>query len=105
LKIVLLIEWENPQEEERLAKRYEFTREVTDPYWQRMVDEGIVESVSDWADNTGNRIKWVIFESMEQLAKVWSDKEYHEGAVGFSRLVDNLSFRLLRPTIRFDRDA
>jgi hypothetical protein len=105
LKVVLLIEWDNPRDEERLEKRYEFTREVTDPYWQRKVGEGIVEGVSDWADNTGHRVKWVEFESMNNLARVWDDKEYHEGAVGFSRLVDNLSFRLLRPTIRFSEDA
>ena len=101
MKVVLLIEWDNPKEEERLEKRYSYTREETDPYWKGKIEEGIIQKVSDWADNTGHRVKWVEFEDMDALAKLWSEKEFHRGLVGFSRLVDNLSYRLLRPTIQF----
>ena len=104
LTVVLLVEWDNPKEEERLEKRYKFTREVTDPYWQEKMEEGIVKDVSDWADNTGHRIKWIKFESMDNFAKIWGENEYHRGTTGFSRLVDNLRYRLLRPTIKFNED-
>jgi len=97
--VQLFIEWDNPVDENRMTKYREFTRDST--YWPDQVKKGAVVRYSTWADSTSSRHIIALFEFKDwaKLADVMGSKEYQDGARAFSYMVDNLSYRLLRPTV------
>ena len=52
-----------------------------------------------WTDNTGHLVYIWEFDSLEDYAKFWADKEWHSYWMELNPLVDNLCFRLMRPSI------
>jgi len=91
------MEYDNTKDRARYKRYADFTREPH-PWWQKMEKEGIVKT-SGWADNTGHIVNWLEFENMEAFAKLWADEEYRKWVLEFNPLVDNLRFRLLRPSV------
>jgi len=93
------VESDNPKDEARNKKRLKLSREVGMPYIEKKQKEGIKLKVSGWADNTGHMIGWWEFETMDDFAKIWNDEEFQQIMARRTYLVDNASFRLLRPSI------
>ncbi len=96
MRVLVVLERDNAKDEERLKKYREYNQ-TYGPY-RRGVQKGICKE-STWTDGTGHVVDIQEFESMEDLAKVWGDDEYHSRFVRFCRLVDNASRRILRPAI------
>ena len=97
--VQLFIEWDNPIDENRMLRYREFTRGSS--YWSDQVKKGIVERFSTWADSTNSRHIIALFEFRDwlRLAEVMGSKEFQDGARTFSYIVDNLTYRILRPTV------
>ena len=76
LKVVLLVEWDNPKDETRNKKRLKHGSEVGTPYYEKKREEGIKWEMSGWSDNTGHMIGWHEFETVEDFAKIWNDEEF-----------------------------
>ena len=77
MPVVLLVEWDNPKDEERNEKRHKYVREVVTPYTQQLRKEKDIKlESSDWSDNTGHIVDWTEFETMEDFAKMWNDERY-----------------------------
>jgi hypothetical protein len=97
--VQLFIEWDNPIEEERMVKYRDFSRGST--FWSDQVKKGAVERYSTWADTTNSRHIVALFEfnSWVKLADVMGARDFQDGARTFSYLVDNLKYRVLRPTV------
>jgi hypothetical protein len=105
MSIVLLSEADYPKDEERDKKRVKFSRDVLFPYYEKMVKEkGIKVKFSLWVDNTGHLVSWSEFETMEDFAKMWNDERWQHIMARRARLVDNVSFRLLRPGFYIPED-
>jgi hypothetical protein len=98
MTVTLFFEWDNPLEDERLSKYHRFSH--TSTYWKDLVESGIVSSYSTYADTGNSRhiIGLFEFNDWESLSKVMGSKEFQDGTREFSYLVDNLNYRLLRPT-------
>ena len=100
MAVVLSVEWDNAKDESRYNKYGEWSRSGhTRVFWEKKLEEGIVKNMSQWADNTGYIIFWAEFENMEAFAKLWSDEEFHKSWLEINPLVDNLRFRILRPSV------
>lgn len=99
MTVVLLWEWDNPKDEARNKKRLKFDREEGAPFWEKKRKEGIKLKMTSWSDNTGHIVGWMEFETMDDFSKLWEDKEWQQQVTKWSYLVDNVSVRLLRPTI------
>lgn len=97
MKVLVIWEWDNPKEDGRLKKYYEWSA-GTDYEYVLKLQKGVCK-VSDWTDGTGHNIYIQEFESMEDFAKVWGDDEYHRCFVRFCRLVDNATRRIVRDGI------
>ncbi len=98
MKVVLLVEWDNAKDESRYKKYAEQSREPIPEWWNKLTDETNVKT-SGWVDNTGHIIQWLEFENMEDLAKMWNSEEWQNRWTKWNWLVDNLSFRFLRPAL------
>ena len=95
MTVLLLAEWDNPKDETRLKK----VNEWESTFMQRKIEEGIVKKVSQWTDGSGH-IYWIAeFDDIDAYAKVWGEEEFHVKMIRWNRLVDNMSIRLLRPTM------
>jgi len=99
LKVVLLLEQDDPKDEARNKKRLKYSREVEWPYHEKKREEGVKWEITGWSDNTGHIVGWWEFETMEDFAKIWTDEEFQQIMARHAYLADNISFRLLRPTI------
>ena len=97
MKVVLLVEWDNAKDESRYKEYAKRSREPPE-WWNKLVEESNVK-VSNWVDNTGHIINWLEFENMEALAKVWDSEDWQNRWTKWNWLVDNLSFRFLRPAL------
>ena len=105
MPVVLLVECDNPKDEERNEKRLKYVREVWRPYWQKLVKEKDIKvESSDWSDNTGHMVVWHKFETMEDFAKMWNDERQQQLWARWTYLVDNARIRLLRPSLRIPED-
>ena len=105
MPVVLLIEWDNPKDEERNEKRLKYGREVLTPYWEKMKKEKDIKvESSDWSDNTGHMISWSKFETMEDFAKMWNDERWQQMWARWAYLSDNVKNRLLRPSVTIPED-
>lgn len=99
MRVTLFFEWDNPIDLERMKKYRRFSREST--YWDNRVKEGTVKHYSTFADAGDSRhiIGLFEFKDWESLSKVMGSREFQDGTREFSYLVDNLTYRLLRPTV------
>ena len=99
MTVLLLIEWDNPLESERMDKYREFTHEST--FWEDQEREGVVERLHSWADTTNSRhiVFLAEFEDWIKLAELMGSKRFQRGAREFAYMVDNLKYRLMRPTV------
>jgi len=105
MPVVLLLEFDNPKDEARNAKRRKFEDEATRPYREKLVEEkGIKAKFSGWADCTGHIVVWWEFETMEDFAKMWNDEKWQQIWARWTYLVDNASIRLLRPSITLPKE-
>jgi len=105
MPVVGIVEWDNPKDEERNKKRLKFGREVMMPYWEKLVKEkGIKAEGGAWSDNTGHMISWWEFETMEDFSKMWEDKRWQQMRGQWTYYADNVSIRLLRPSIDIPED-
>jgi len=105
MPVVLLVEWDNPKDEERNEKRHKYVREVVEPYSNKLIHQnGIKVDSSDWADNTGHIVDWTIYETMEDFAKMWNDERYQQIWARWTSLVYNVRIRLLRPSTTIPED-
>ncbi len=98
MKVALLVEYDNAKDESRYKKYGEQSREGMPEWFKKLVEETNVK-FSDWADNTGHIISWLEFENMEDFAKLWNNEEWHKWWLRRNPFVDNLRFRLLRPSV------
>ncbi|GAG28118.1 unnamed protein product [marine sediment metagenome] len=98
MKVALLVEWDNAKDESRYKKYGEQTREPRPEWLEKMVEEGLFKG-SGWTDNTGHVIRWFEFENMEAFAKLWNHEGWHKRWLRRSPVLDNLRFRLLRPSM------
>jgi hypothetical protein len=98
MKVVLLVEWDNAKDESRYKKYAEQNREPIPEWWTKLAEETNVKS-GEWADNTGHMVNWLEFENIEAYAKLWGNEEWHKFWLSRNPFRDNLSFRLLRPSI------
>ena len=96
MKMLVIVEWDNTKNEERLKKFYEYTTTYLE--YVNRVDKGICKR-NTWVDGTGHHFQTQEFESMEDYVKVWGDDEYFSRFVRFCRLVDNARTHVLRPAI------
>ena len=104
MSVVLLVEYDNPKDDERSKKMRKFGIEVMGPYWEKLVKEKDIKlEYSPWADNTGRTIRWIKFETMDDFAKMWDDERYQNINARWASFVDNMRIRLLRPAIRYDK--
>ena len=99
MKVVLFFEWDNPIENDRMNAYRKFTREST--YWKEKISEGLVASYSTYADTARPRhiIGLFEFSDWQSLSEVMGSKEFQRGTRDFGYMVDNLEYRLLRPSI------
>jgi len=99
MTVVLFFEWDNPLDDEKMNKYRKFTNEST--FWKEKVEEGLVKGYSTFADTASSRhiMGFFEFEDWGNLSKVMGSKEFHDGTRRFSYIVDNLRYRLLRPTV------
>jgi hypothetical protein len=99
MTVVLLIEWDNPLENERMNAYRKFTHEST--FWADQLNDGILNRFNSWADTTNARhiVFLAEFESWEKLAQLMGSKRFQRGAKEFAYMVDNLKYRLMRPAI------
>ena len=105
MPLVLLLEWDNPKDEERNEKRLKFANEVWTPYSQKLMKEKDVKVESSvWSDNTGHMVQWIKFETMEDFAKMWNDERQQQMIARWAYLVDNVRIRLLRPLLTIPED-
>lgn len=98
MTVVLLAEYDNAKDESRYKKYREQSREPDPEWWKKFVEETNAK-VSIWSDNTGHIIYWFEFENMEGYAKLWGNEEWHKWWLRRRPVVDNVSFRLLRPSV------
>jgi hypothetical protein len=100
MTVVFLREWDNPNEEDRLQKYRVLTKEMRDnrEYWDKKF-EGVIKSHTGWSDITRHMISWMEFEDAEAFSKWWADEEVQRVHIDFCHLVDNFTYRLLRPGI------
>jgi len=98
MPVALHIEFDTPKETERNKKRYQWSRELFRPYYNKKREEGVKWEANGWADGTGNVIAWHQFETMADFDKIWNDEEFQAMMVRWSYLVDNARLRILRPT-------
>jgi hypothetical protein len=96
MKVLVMWEWDNSKDVERLKKYYEYAQTYVE--YVSGVDKGICKR-STWVDGTGHHFQTLEFESMEDYTKVWSDDEYFSRFVRFCRLVDNARTHVLRPAV------
>lgn len=59
--------------------------------------EGIVKDFHSWTDNTGRFIVFFLFETIEKLAELWNEPDYHKFISESSMFVENLRIRIMRP--------
>ena len=98
MKVVFLVEWDNAKDESRYKKYAEQLKEPRPEWFKKLVEEGIFKG-RNWTDNTGHIIRWVEFENMEAFSKLWNNEEWQKMWLSFNPVVDNLSLRLLRPSV------
>ena len=105
MPVVMLSEYDNPQDEERNKRKRKFSSEVMRPHWEKLLKEkGIKVESSGWSDNTGHMVFWNVFETMEDFAKIWEDEKWQQIRTRWPRFVDNLSYRLMRPALNVPED-
>jgi hypothetical protein len=97
MRVLVILEWDNPKEEGRLNKYIEWCNGPDREYMLK-IQKGLCK-VDDWSDGTGHNVDIQEFESMGDFAKVWGDDEYHRCFVRFCRTVDNVSRRTLRDAV------
>jgi hypothetical protein len=99
MTVLLFIEWDNPLESERMNKYRKFTHEST--FWEDQVNEGTLERFNSWADTTNSRhiVFLAEFEDWNKLATLMGSKRFQRGTREFAYMVDNLKYRLMRPTV------
>jgi len=99
MTVVLFFEWDNPLDEQRMKQYRKFASEST--FWKEKTEEGLVKSYSTFADTASSRhiMGFFEFEDWGDLSKVMGSKEFQGGTRRFSYMVDNLRYRLLRPTV------
>ena len=92
------MEWDNAKDESRL-KRYMEMQSEPRPEWFKKLFEEVKVKQSSWADNTGHIVNLIEFENMEVFAKLWDNEEWHKWWRRMTPVVDNMRFRVLRPSI------
>jgi len=100
MKMAMLIEYDNPKEEEKMKEYFGQADEVMS-FWEKKKKQGVVKKTSNWSDNTGHMTFFVEFPSGETLGKFLADEEYHAIALKSFKYVDNISIRILRQGIDF----
>jgi hypothetical protein len=105
MPVVELMEYENPKDEEKNAKRRKFQSKVMRPYWEKLVKaKDIKVESSGWADNTGNMVHWTKFETLEDAAKAWNDPQWQQLRARWAYFANNITIRLLRPSFTIPED-
>jgi len=104
MKVVLLVEWDNPKDEARDKKGIKFNEEFITPYWESVEEKGIKITASVWSDNTGHMVGWYELEDLEEFTKWWNDERMQQMWSRWTYLVDNVRIRLLRPGLTIPED-
>ena len=93
---LVIREWDNPKDIERLKKYYEY--EALGKLFERMQKEGLVKT-SLWTKGVGHMVLLEEYGSLEDFAKAWNDKEYKEVWTRECRLVDNATCNVYRTSM------
>ena len=99
MKVLVIWEWENFKDEEKLKKYYEFNTKTFQPFLQKKHEGVKRKSLGGWVEQPGCVVDMTEYESMEEFSKIWSDEEVQRELINFGRLVKNLKMRILRPSI------
>lgn len=99
MKCVLCIEYRNPKDEGRGKKLLDLQKKLEGKA-EKWVKSGLLGPDAEiFADNTGEFMYWIPFESMEKFAKFYGTKEVQQLFAISSGLLDDIRIRLLRPGI------
>jgi hypothetical protein len=111
MNVGLIVEWDNAKDRARYKRYAEFTRGGNREKYPELFKhlEGLTEKgvakVGAWADNTGHIINFWEFDSTEVFSEVWNNLDWHRMYMELNPLVDNLRFRLLRPSVDIPEEA
>ena len=98
MKVWLVVERETFKDEAKRQKYYE-AMDTLVPQWKK-IHEGVKStSLGGWSDNPGSVMGVTEYENMEEFSKVWSNEEFHKGAVILRNLCNSYKMRIMRPTI------
>jgi len=100
MKLILLMEYENPADLQRRKDRYKYDVEKIGPYWEKKEKEGLIVKIRELSNNTRKMVTILEFESAADFAKVWDDMEFHKIAAEWSYFLDNINLRILRPAVQ-----
>ena len=99
MSVYLLWEWENAKEEERTRMRRSHYVEVLRPYYEKKRSEGVDWESLDLTDGTGRMVRLDRFAGMDDFDRVWNDEFWQKACARYSYFVDNMTVRILRPSI------
>jgi len=105
MPVVQLLEYDISKDEERRNKGRKFGNEVMFPYWKKLVEEKDIKvESSNWSDNTGHKVHWTRFETMEDFSKIRDDERWQQMMARWANFADNVRIRLLRPGLTIPED-
>ena len=94
---LVIREWDNAKDD-RLKKYYETLDDFTKVIQDKAEKYHMVPKT--WTQGVGHQVSIIEYDSLESLAKAWSDEEYKAAWTRYSRLVDNMTCRVLRSSMR-----
>jgi hypothetical protein len=90
-------EIESPKDEERHKKYLELDRKNNQVIGKML--EGIkVKWLGAWSDRPGYHMILLMFDSMEEYSKLWSNQEFHMELHKFRRVTESFNIRMFKPT-------
>ena len=90
---LVIREWDTPKEGDRLMKYYEPAEGYED------IAEKYNIEASMWTNGIGHLVQLEKFASLDDFAKAWDDDEYKVFWTRVARQCDNVTCRVLRPSI------
>jgi hypothetical protein len=97
MKVLVMWEIESPEDEEDYKRYLE-----SDKAWSNTVlvmMEGIKYTwLGAWTDRPGFHVSLIMFDSMEEYSKLWSNNDYHVGLNKHKRMCKSLKVRMFKPT-------
>lgn len=86
------------KDEARRKAYYEYNEKWT-PLWQKKHEGVKFKALGGWSASPGEVVFVNEYESMEELAKVWSDEEIQKGLVKLRNHVKDYKTYIMRPTV------